>query len=610
MTKSNNNPILQMKNIHVYYDDIKALKGVDFDLYKGEIHALVGEHRAGKSTLVKLLSGAVKPIQGEIIFNNKKIDYFSPISSMKSGIGMVYQNINIIPSLNVIENIFAGQMIKTWYGRLNYTLMLQKTKELFKKLKTDINYEVPLGLLSEGEQQIVEIARVLSLNPSVIIFDEISSKLTPNELENIYRIIFEYKTKDRSIIYISHNMDEIFEFADRVTILKDGYRRGTEEIKNLDKIKLIKLTYSFMLTREELKQDNKKLYFFKKYNENIIKNLPIGVIILDDKNKIYLINYAAVKILEIENLNVTDENMKIIFNNENIEEADKILEQIKLKKKFRWEELDYKEDKKIKINIFPFKDENYIFLGTIILIEDITKDSYFKNYLLRTEKIASVAQLAAGIAHEINNPLGIIINYITLLKRKNLDNDGSEKLKKMEKELNRIAEIISSLLSFSKLRQATLKKVNLVSIIDDVVILINHKIIAKRINLIWHNNIKEVFIMGNENRIKQVLINLLVNSIEAVLAGGKIKIKLHIDKLENQVVISIIDNGYGIPDNIKDKIFDPFFSSKVSKNNTGLGLAICKQIIESHHGHILCDNKEQETSFNVTLPMIKWTKEE
>ena len=604
MKSSNTSPILTMRNIHVVYDNIKALAGVDFDLYKGEIHALVGEHRAGKSTLVKLLSGAVKKTQGEIILKGRKIDFFTPLSSMKSEIGMVYQNINIIPSLNAIENIFTGQMQKTWYKTLNHYQMLKTAKELFKKLKVSINLEVPLRFLSEAEQQMVELARVLSVNPSVIILDEISSKLTKTEMENLYKIMFEFKTQGKSIIYISHNMDEIFEFSDRVTILKDGYRRGTEEIKNLDKIKLIKLTYSFMLSREELKQDNKELYFFKKYNENIIKNLPIGVVILDTKNKIYLINYSAVKILELEDINLSNQDMEIIFNKRKIEEADKIVKQIKTKKKYKWDELNFKDDKKIKINIFPFKDEDYKFLGTIILIEDITKDSFFKSYLMKTEKIASVAQLAAGIAHEINNPLGIILNYITLLKRKKLDLDGEEKLKKVEKELNRIAEIIGSLLSFSKLRQAPMKKVDLISIINEVVLLINHKLIAKKINLIWNNSIAELLIMGNENRLKQVFLNLLVNSIEAVLDGGKIRIKLNINKTENSGEITITDNGYGIPDNILDKIFDPFFSSKVGKNNTGLGLAICKQIIESHNGQIKCINGDEETTFSLKLPLL------
>lgn len=604
MKFKNNQPILRLKDIHVLYDDIEALKGVDFNLFPGEIHALVGEHRAGKSSLVKILSGAVRKNKGEIFLRDQKIEYFTPLTSIKNNIGMVYQNVNIVPSLNAVENIFAGQMIRKWNGFLNHSLMLKKTTDLFKKLKVKIRTDLPLNMLSEAEQQMVELARVLSYDPEIIILDEISSKLNPQEMENIYQIIFELKKKGKSIIYISHNMDEIFEFSDRVTVLKDGYRRGTEEVNNLDRIKLIKLTYSFIMSREELEQDNKELYFFKKYNENIIKNIPVGVIILDKDNKIYLLNYAVITILDIKQDDIINKDMKIIFNKDSIKESDKIIEAIKLRKKRSFDELNFKNDRIVKINILPFKDEDYKFLGTIVLIEDITKDRDFKNYLLRTEKITSIAELAAGVAHEINNPLGIILNYITLLKKKKNDNDSKNKLQKVEAELNRIAEIIGSLLSFSKLRNFPMKKINIIKVLDEVVILLNHQINKKKINFIWNNDIEEVQVLGDENKLKQVFINLLINSIEAVLENGFIEIKLNQNKKDDYVEISVIDNGYGIPDNIVEKIFDPFFSSKIGKNNTGLGLSVCQHIIESHQGIISCNNNDKYTTFNVRLPVV------
>jgi two-component system sensor histidine kinase AtoS len=604
MKFQNNQPILQLKDIHVLYDDIKALKGVDFNLFQGEIHALVGEHRAGKSTLVKVLSGAVRKDRGEIFLKGQKIDYFTPLTAIKNNIGMVYQNINIVPTLNAVENIFAGQMIRKWNGFLNHSIMLEKTIDLFSKLKVKIRTDFPLNMLSEAEQQMVELARVLSYDPDIIILDEISSKLNPQEMENIYQIIFDLKTKGKSIIYISHNMDEIFEFSDRVTILKDGYRRGTEEINNLDRIKLIKLTYSFIMSREELEQDNKELYFFKKYNENIIKNIPVGVIILDRENKIYLMNYAAITILDIKEKVILDQDMKIIFNRNSIKESDKIVDAIKLRKKKSFDELNFQNDKIVKVNIFPFKDEDYKFLGTIILIEDITKDRDFKNYLLRTEKITSVAELAAGVAHEINNPLGIILNYVTLLKKKKNDKDSANKLQKVETELNRIAEIIGGLLSFSKLKNFPMRKINIIKVLDEVVILLRHRIKSKKINFIWDNEIQEVIVLGDENKLKQVFINLLINSIEAVLENGYVEIKLNQNKKDEYVEISIIDNGYGIPKDIIEKIFDPFFSSKAGKNNTGLGLSVCQHIIESHQGIISCSSDGKNTIFNVRLTIV------
>ncbi len=596
--------ILKMENIHVFYGNIHALKGVDFDLYRGEIHALVGEHRAGKSTLVKLLSGAKTKESGEIIFKGKKIDSFTPLSAIKNKIGMVYQNINIIPSLNAIENIFAGQMVKKWYGPLNHSAMLERATKLFEQLNVSIDIEAPLRELSQGEQQMVELARVLSFDPELIILDEISNKLTPMEMENIYKIIFEFKKQGRTIIYISHNMDEIFRFADRVTILKDGYRRGTEEINDLDKIKLIELTYSFVMSREKLEESNLNLYFVKKYNENIIKNLPVGVIILDSKNKIYLINFAAINILKIEQHEIIQKDIEQILKKEELEKTEEILDCISKKKKNIWEGITFKQDKILKITVFPFRDNDYSFLGTIVLVEDVSRDYYFKNYLLRTEKIASIAELAAGVAHEINNPLGIISNYIELLKIKQLDKDGKNKLAKIEKELTRIGEIIGSLLSFSKFREPPNRIVDLKRTAEEVIILLNHKLKNKRIKLKTSFDKKPSVIVGDENRIKQLFINLIVNSIEAVLEGGEIQIKI---KVEDEFTeFSVTDNGYGIPEEIIDKIFDPFFSTKAGKNNTGLGLSICQHIVEAHNGVITCKSGDR-TTFSVRFPLAKST---
>ena len=132
-------PKLEMQDIAVRYGDVVALKNVDFDLYAGEIHALVGEHRAGKSTLVKLLSGAVKKDGGRILLDGKTVEGLTPRTSMRQGIGMVYQEINVVPSLNAIENIFAGQTPVKWFGTVNRQWMVQEARKLFARLRVDIN---------------------------------------------------------------------------------------------------------------------------------------------------------------------------------------------------------------------------------------------------------------------------------------------------------------------------------------------------------------------------------------------------------------------------------------------------------------------------------------
>jgi two-component system sensor histidine kinase AtoS len=604
--KSDSQILLSMKNIHLFYGNKEALRGVDFDLFKGEIHALIGAHRAGKSSLVKILSGALRKQSGEIQYAGKKIDYFTPKSAIQHRIGTVYQHLNIIPSLNAMENIFAGQLPRTWYGGIDYADIISKTKALFAELKLDFDFNLPLNRLSLAKQHMVEFARALALDPQLLILDEISSKLTPEEMEKVYGLILALKARGTGIVYISHNIDEIFEFADRVTILKEGHKVDTEQIKDLDRFKLVKLTYSFVLSSEELKRKNQELYHFKKYNENIIKNIPIGVIILDPDDKVYLINFAALKILELEAEYRPEQSFEELLKNKALENKAEILEKVRLQEKCLLEETAFGGNKILKISVLPFKDEDYVFLGTILLVEDISRDHNLKQYMLRTEKISSIAELAAGVAHEINNPLGIVHNYLELLKMRITDPDGKNKLEKIENEINRINKIIGSLLSFSKFNEVPMRNVDLAEIFDEVVLLLEHRIKAKGIEVKHEAGEDRAFILGDEDKLKQLFMNLVMNGIEAVLVGGLIETVFTNNPDQGFVEFAIQDNGCGIPKEILPRIYDPFFSTKVNKKNAGLGLSICQHIVESHGGLMTCQSEPgQFTRFIIRFPLLR-----
>ncbi len=596
--------LLMMNNVHVSYNDVKALKGVDFDLYKGEIHALVGEHRAGKSTLVKVLSGMVRMNKGEVIYKGRKVNQITPQSAIKQGIGMVYQDFNVLSTLNAVDNIFAGQMLTKRYRGIDYPAMVAKARGLFDQLNISIDTNSPMKDLSTAEQHMVELARVFSYDPDLIVLDEISSKLTPREMEIVYQLLLQAKNKGKGIIYISHNMDEIFQFADRVTILKDGYRKGTEKIKDIDRIKLIKLTYSFVLSRKELEQDNINLYHIKKYNENIIRNLPIGVIILDIENKVYMINYSAVKSLDLYSGEVANQPIERLFKDFSKKLKREMLTRIANKEKHTWKEIGLKKGKYVKISIYPFQDEDYVFLGTIILIEDITQYRFFMDQFLRIEKIASISELAAGVAHEVNNPLGIIQNYIEVLRTLDTEKNVSEIIGKVEKEILRIEETVGNLLSFSKLNKLPDKEVDLGDVINDVLLLLQYKFKEKNINLIKRVIRDEAYVIGDESRLKQVFMNLLLNSFEAVLEEGTIEVDMKTDLKKRTVKVDIQDNGCGISQDISANIFDPFFSTKIGKKNTGLGLAISQHIIDLHQGIIIFSSVPgKSTTFSTKLPL-------
>ncbi len=595
-------PALRMTGIHVRYNDLEILQGVDFELRRGEIHALVGSHRAGKTTLVKLLCGLARPNRGTIEIDGREVQNLTPKTSLQHKIGVIHQDATLIGSLNAVENVCAGLIRTPWYGRMRTMQMVQRTREILDELGVSLDLKVPVRRLAKADQHMVELARLVMIDPDILVFDEISGKLTPDEMELVYKLLFKYRNLGRGIIYISHNMDEIFQFSDRVTVLHDGALRGTEEIGNIDKAKLINLTYSFVLSREELQQANIELYNFKKYNEDIIRNLPIGVIILDKDRKIYMVNTAALQILSIRDaLSVEFPDLLSRFDAQVSSDLSGLLD---VPGTHVVDEVLYDGDKQLKLTVFPFGSEWLEGMGTIVLIQDISFEISMKNYLVRTEKVSSIAELAAGVAHEINNPLGIILNYVEILKRRRLEEDTASNLREMEEELRRIVDIVGSLLSFSKARDWQMEELDLPSVLDEVLLLVKHKTAEKGIRLSKSGSWREARVLGNWNRLKQLFLNLLINAIEAVSQNGNIELMQSIDEDRTFAEISVSDDGYGIPPEISERIFDPFFSTKKTSHNTGLGLSICQHIVESHMGLISMKSGGGITVFSVRLPLV------
>jgi two-component system, NtrC family, sensor histidine kinase AtoS len=594
------NIVLKMTDIHVSYGTVKALNGVNFDLYDGEIHALVGEHRAGKSSLVKLLSGAVQKKSGTIAFRGNKIEHFSPRISADNGIGMVYQNTTVIETLNSVENIFTGQCILNKAGFLSSRRMVAETRRLFDGMGLDFDCLTPLYNLAVGQQHMVEIAKAIMMKPEIIILDEVSAKLTPEEMKTVYRIIQEYRGRGKSIIYISHDMDEILRLADRVTILKNGYSRGTEHVSDLDKYRLFQLTYSFVLDKEEIERENTRFHLMRSYIENLLHHLPIGAVLLDDTGAFQIINSAAKSILAMDEKTEVD-NLDAILSMLPEETAEQLKMKVRKHEEHVWEEVQIGNQSLVNLEAFPFKDESFGFTGTIILIQDTSLNQYLSDYIIKSEKMASVAEVAVGVAHEINNPLFIIQNYVELLKSDS--SNSSDDLVKIEKELARIVEIVGSLLSFSQSQDITRETVQLPVLLDEILLLLNHNLSEKRIKLQSSLSNISVEVAGEENRLKQLFMNLILNSIDAVLSGGKIELSVSASTDHAEVLIK--DNGYGIPDDIREKIFDPFFSTKINKKNTGLGLSICMQIVKEHNGYISFESiPGKQTTFAVSLPLV------
>lgn len=231
---------LQFEQITKQYPGVTALRDVSLSFRKGEVHALMGANGAGKSTLIKMLSGAEQPTSGTIRFEGKTYPSFRPNVALDLGIGVVYQENNLVPTLSVMENVFLGH----WPGKkltVSKKEMRRRTLELMHEFHIDIDPDREVGELSPALQQIVEIVRIISRPLKVLVLDEPTAPLTVSEVEVLFNIIHTLKEKGITIIYISHRMEEIFQVSDRVSVLRDGCYIGTVDTASIDRQGLISM---------------------------------------------------------------------------------------------------------------------------------------------------------------------------------------------------------------------------------------------------------------------------------------------------------------------------------------------------------------------------------
>ena len=241
--------ILRMRRIRKAFPGVLALDDVDFELRRGEVHILLGENGAGKSTLVKILSGAYQKTGGEIVLFGDAVEIESPKHAQELGIGIIYQELNLIPSLTAAENIFLGREMTNSLGLIDTNTLLSSARALLADLGLRIDCDIPIKNFGIAQRQMIEVAKALSLNAKILIMDEPTSALSEAEIRQLFETIIRLKAKGVSIIYISHRLEEIFEIGDRVTVLRDGKWIGTKSIGETSKSELVR-----MMVNRELKE--------------------------------------------------------------------------------------------------------------------------------------------------------------------------------------------------------------------------------------------------------------------------------------------------------------------------------------------------------------------
>ncbi len=383
-----------------------------------------------------------------------------------------------------------------------------------------------------------------------------------------------------------------------------GFYRTSKNLKQKDASQVGFVVDTFHELVSQLKDKEKELEILGKkaedraiaiegYNENILQSVPSGVISFDQEMRITKVNLAAKKILEVRGENIIGEYHTNVLNKP-------IIDFLNDRKVIERGEVAYTTPSGKRIwlglTLSPLKDMEGMIIGQILVFTDLTHLKAVESQIKLRDKLSSLGEISAGIAHELRNPMGVIAGYTKLLSKK-ADNSLKPTVEAISREIVVMDRIISDFLSFAKPAELNIAKSNLKAIIENCVASVS----GKRTDLSLNIDINALpALKGDEVLLRQAFINLIQNAVDAMPQGGNLKIKA-LPSTGDFMDILISDTGHGISEDIKDKIFLPFFTTK--EQGTGLGLAIVHKIVISHGGNISVESGDKGTTFNIRLPL-------
>jgi PAS domain S-box-containing protein len=601
-------PLLELQNLCLNFNTLSALKDINLSIGRSEAHAIVGEHGAGKSSLCHIISGFLRQSSGKILVDGQSCDYLTPKRAHHYGIQLVTQQNPLFENLTIIDNLILDNRGISASPFISKSKLRTRAVELLERYDFNLDPDTIIKNLKLADRVLLDILKHIASRPRLLILDEALQKLSAVNLNKMICTLNELKSQGVSIIFVTHRIDDIYHFADTVTILKSGETLITDSVNNIDKINLIRLAYTQLNTSESLENANQEFYQLLKYNEAMLQKLPVNLIVVDRDNRIKLINERAKEYFGIKDTGYLNMMMDTLLTEQNravltlIEEGlkqrhDSVYYNVPLLRKIGTSHTN--------LRIHPLYDETFL-IGHTVVIEDITEQEKLREQVVLSEKLASVGLLSAGVAHEINNPLEIIANDIEYIKLNVKHPEVLETLNELEAEFDTISHIVNDLMTFSDNNRTLIEVVDINELIAGILNLVKHSAEHRNIAISFKKAKDPMRVHINRTEIKQVILNLMKNSFEAMPKGGELTVLTAEIRDEgcSQVEITVLDTGCGIPDHEIKEIFVPFYSTKTGSSvNLGLGLSVSYGIISKYNGTIAVKNRDGGgCQFSIILP--------
>ena len=588
-----------------------SLTNFDFAIRKGEIHALLGEHGCGKSILCKIVGGVIQQRSGTIRINGKDISHLTTKAAHRYGIRIITQENQMFEHMTAASNLFLNNRNVFRVPFKSHRKLCRNAEEYLEKWNIDIDPETELWKLNAGDRLLVHVLKNLYYEPKLLVLDECFEKLTASYREKLKNILREMNAKGMTILYVTHKIDELYEFAHRVTIVRDGKILYTDSVDKTDKINLIRLTYTQMPEEEKSEDPTQEFYTLLKYNQAILERLPVNLVVVDSEKRIKIINDAAKTFFRVNDTRYFNNPLSSLFQ-ENEQAVDGRIQKAvdeKMSTAFYDQKINIHNNiRRVNLTIFPVFDGNY-FLGSIVIFNDVTEQEKLREQIILSEKLSSIGLLSAGVAHEINNPLEIIYHYLDHIRSAKNPTEIDEVVSNIESEIESISNIIRNLINLGGNNMEKEEKIELNEMIDSIIKLVKYNAHHRNISVTFQRNAGECFVYAKSTEIKQVVLNIIKNAFEAMDKEGELIVETS-EIMENGtrfLKTDFKDTGKGINVTNKNDLFLPFFTTKEGKAaNLGLGLSISFSIVQNYGGRIDVTTRGTGGSvFSVILPLLE-----
>ncbi len=602
--------LLTLSHVSLHDGNKAVLSDINLSFDAGIIHSIVGIHGSGKSALAQIISGNLRPSSGAIFLQSRKLSRMSPLQARRFGIEYIPQSTTAFDSLKAYEFFYLVRLVRP-FSRVILSASRQAALvgSFLSEHGLNINPTCFMRDLPPPSKLHVNILKSIFLKPKIIILDEVFERLAPSLHNPVLALLQRAKSEGAAIIVLTHRIDEIYGFSERVTILKDGRVVLTEETGNIDKMSLVHLTYTRMSQEDTAALHNEEFTTLLKYNEAITNSLPFNLIIVDEKLKVKFINANARNFLSISQADYYNADFASILTKRNRQLANLVATNLNRGEESRLYNIPLysrKDKKQTNLTIYPMRD-GWNTIGYFVIIEDVTEQERMRSRIAMSDKLSSIGLLAAGVAHEINNPLAIMLNYVESIKLTSPDKRLATKVALLEEQIDYIKNIVSNLITLSDGRVSH-EEFGVNELILNMISFIRFYSKNQNVLIEFKRARQEIRINANRNEIKQVLLNLFKNSFEAMPTGGTISIETaRVDKQGiPHVRIRFRDTGLGLKSGSIKDIFSPFYTTKRADGiHLGLGLSISYTIISKYGGEITLDTSVRHgCQFEIMLPCV------